>query len=192
MNTHIVVSNALLAICNLPADPISALVYSQNAVEQSNVSDPEQYRSILIVLEEICRLEAGEPSQHVIDDQFENNLQKLPVPRRIEGWLFLAQYWARAENPEKQWRWPKRPTKWPHAERCSPMPSDHEKFFLPLEKPTPPTKSTSSSRTSVPACLSRCQSSKRSMPCIFMALGFHFEREHQPSDDTHTPFSWSP
>ena len=52
MNTHIVVSNALLAICNLPTDPISALVYSQNAVEQSNVSDPEQYRSILIVLEE--------------------------------------------------------------------------------------------------------------------------------------------
>ena len=99
--THIVVSNALLAIYHLTTDPISALVYSQNALEQSKHSDPEQYKAILIILEEICKHEAGEPLQNVIDDKFEMTLQHLPVPRRIEGWLFLAQYWIRIGQSEK-------------------------------------------------------------------------------------------
>ena len=101
IHTHMLVSNALLAICHLSADPVSALVHSQNALEQCAFSDPEQYRPILIILEEICRHEAQEPSNHIIDGVFENSLERLPVPRRIEGWLYLAQYWVRMGQNSK-------------------------------------------------------------------------------------------
>ena len=101
IHTHIIVSNALLAICLLSTDPISALVYSQNALEHCNFSDPEQYRPIMMILEEICRQETEEPSNHRIDDAFVAQLEQLPVPRRIEGWLYLAHYWARTAQLDK-------------------------------------------------------------------------------------------
>jgi tetratricopeptide (TPR) repeat protein len=95
IHTHVIVCSALMAIAHSSFDPISALFYSQEAVEHCLIRDPEHYMQIMILLEEICRINAREPSRHNIDSDFVKQIDLLHVPRRIEGWLYLAHYHAR-------------------------------------------------------------------------------------------------
>lgn len=98
IHTHIIVSSALLAIAE--KDPVDALIFAQRATEHSTYSDPEHYRSIVLILEEICRIEAKQPPLTIINQEFITHIDTLPVPRRIEGWLYLAHFFIRSNNLE--------------------------------------------------------------------------------------------